>query len=648
MMKRVCSRQRLVSWDAFEANGQPRGAEEDASGSDSDGAPPPPPCSSDCNTILEAMGHEQLFLAELASADSSQQNDALVSLSLKRKRQAKTLLAPPANALCHGSKKETNAFPPNILDMTTSERCTEARSKTMLCNINDDVKLHILSFLNAKDVRQMMQASKGGFYKLISSDEASLLWKHLIAKQWSYCVGDEDATKKLEFVSAVTTNADTKTENEYEHGNGGGYRGLPLDYNALLHAGSTTYPSKVDVSIFAPCRWSRSLRRYRWRRVSSRTELKTVRWINLVTNKEETAVQFIGEVGSGDRCIRSDQPFVAPKQENEYETNELNMETQGKCGGALARFLFSSNGRNQSTQPMSLQQPPHSSFRRSFNLVQRLRRSRALSSANRFGNNRMLSTIESEDMHHEQELQAEQHQQPEVPLPLRWEPFVLPFRVMSKDVGTSSIQTMSLTPRLINYYEVSILPPPATIEIRPSTRNLGSIGNGMDDHNFMNSRFGTDCVAVGLSTNDFSLHTRMVGWDSYSYGYHGDDGGVFHDTGHMLREYGPRFGAGDTVGCGIDYHRNVIFFTLNGRFLGDAFHNLDASADESENGLCFFEQDWYPTVGIDTKCLVQCNFGTNRPFVFDLEAFMKENHADVQQHVREKEQANHAARLKLS
>jgi len=113
----------------------------------------------------------------------------------------------------------------------------------------------------------------------------------------------------------------------------------------------------------------------------------------------------------------------------------------------------------------------------------------------------------------------------------------------------------------------------------------------------------------------------MPGWDSRSFGYHGDDGGIFHGKGEMLRVYGPRYGEGDTVGCGVNYENGGIFYTLNGSFLGYAFLNepmvlLDGNDDEGESTRM------YPTVGVDTDCPLACNFGCDRPFVFDLASFV--------------------------
>ena len=58
----------------------------------------------------------------------------------------------------------------------------------------------------------------------------------------------------------------------------------------------------------------------------------------------------------------------------------------------------------------------------------------------------------------------------------------------------------------------------------------------------------------------------MPGWRRGSWGYHGDDGkkyGVlnYDNDGDI---YGPTYGTGDTVGCGVDFTSGCAFFTKNG------------------------------------------------------------------------------------
>jgi hypothetical protein len=122
-----------------------------------------------------------------------------------------------------------------------------------------------------------------------------------------------------------------------------------------------------------------------------------------------------------------------------------------------------------------------------------------------------------------------------------------------------------------------------------------------------------ECVAIGLSTMAFNPRDKMPGWDENSYGYHGDDGGIFHGQGDMIRPFGPAFGPGDTIGCGIEYTTKRMFFVKNGEFLGYAFGTL--GDDVIESGL-------YPTVGVDTECPLFVNFGA-KPFCFDLSKFAR-------------------------
>jgi hypothetical protein len=134
-----------------------------------------------------------------------------------------------------------------------------------------------------------------------------------------------------------------------------------------------------------------------------------------------------------------------------------------------------------------------------------------------------------------------------------------------------------------------------------------------------------ECIAVGLSTEGFHVSSRLPGWDSYSVGYHGDDGTLFYKRQVERRKFGPAFvnpsknmideegsqgcDNNNIVGCGIDYRQGAVFYTLNGAFLGYA-------VEFSEKLLTY---NWYPTVGVDSRASLVFNFGYDRPFSFDLQ-----------------------------
>eukprot|EP00908_Phaeocystis_cordata_P005071 Transcript_15501.p1 GENE.Transcript_15501~~Transcript_15501.p1 ORF type:complete len:368 (-),score=111.46 Transcript_15501:154-1257(-) len=136
------------------------------------------------------------------------------------------------------------------------------------------------------------------------------------------------------------------------------------------------------------------------------------------------------------------------------------------------------------------------------------------------------------------------------------------------------------------YFEVTILPPPV----------------GRHD-----AEFDSDCIAVGLCTARFVRDGKQPGWDAESFGYHGDDGRLFHGSGTQSTAYGPTFRSGDVVGCGISTASRRVFFTLNGEYLGPAF-----TARPQQLPL-------FPVVGIDSFAPVRFNFGAE-PFAFDVAA----------------------------
>ena len=118
-------------------------------------------------------------------------------------------------------------------------------------------------------------------------------------------------------------------------------------------------------------------------------------------------------------------------------------------------------------------------------------------------------------------------------------------------------------------------------------------------------------IGIGLTAEGSALH-RMPGWEHNTIGYHGDDGKFFYEA-CFSKKFGPLFKNNDIVGCGINFHDMSVFFTINGRYLGVAKHNLP-------------EIEYYPTIYFtDTDIfhssnyeMVQVNFGQD-PFAFQID-----------------------------
>lgn len=262
-------------------------------------------------------------------------------------------------------------------------------------------------------------------------------------------------------------------------------------------------------------------------------------------------VQFMSAVGAGDRCIRSNLPFPHKDEVLEHTNN---------------------NSSTTSTRNSSSKWP--SPF---FHMASMMKHS---------GISRFLPPLKNKNFGTSKFIH----------------PFVAPMVMGVNEEKTEygktqKTYTLNITPRLCAYFEITIHSRDTNQEPSPLSHREGNNAS--------------ECIAIGLSSEKFNVTNKMPGWDKFSYGYHGDDGGIFHANGDMLRRYGPKFGVGDTVGCGIDYATRGIFFTLNGLFLGYAWLDLD------------LKQKLFPTIGIDTNCPVQVNFGTS-PFHFDLRNHFKE------------------------
>ncbi|KAJ6573966.1 SPRY-domain-containing protein [Mycena vulgaris] len=112
-------------------------------------------------------------------------------------------------------------------------------------------------------------------------------------------------------------------------------------------------------------------------------------------------------------------------------------------------------------------------------------------------------------------------------------------------------------------------------------------------------------ISIGFAGKDVRL-SRLPGWEQNSWGYHGDDGCTFAAEKNGT-PFGPTFGTGDTIGCGIDFSTYQAFFTKNGTLIGSAFKDIGKSSD------------LYPSIGLrHSGEAVRVNFGQD-PFKFDIE-----------------------------
>eukprot|EP01031_Cornospumella_fuschlensis_P039615 gene39615-48228_t len=183
-------------------------------------------------------------------------------------------------------------------------------------------------------------------------------------------------------------------------------------------------------------------------------------------------------------------------------------------------------------------------------------------------------------------------------------------------------RSVFVQPRSVHYYEIKILPlPPAPAGSPPSLPPRLAHHSHSDLTAIPSANPALPCVAIGLCTGDFQYTKRMPGWDGgdeggEGWGYHGDDGKVFHKSGKGV-SYAPPFGLHDVVGCGVCLDTREIFFTLNGVFMGVAFDSEHLPPPPLPLPAL------YPIVGVDANVRVQFNFGLDKPFLFDFKAFLE-------------------------
>eukprot|EP00549_Striatella_unipunctata_P004853 CAMPEP_0118725268 /NCGR_PEP_ID=MMETSP0800-20121206/33048_1 /TAXON_ID=210618 ORGANISM="Striatella unipunctata, Strain CCMP2910" /NCGR_SAMPLE_ID=MMETSP0800 /ASSEMBLY_ACC=CAM_ASM_000638 /LENGTH=264 /DNA_ID=CAMNT_0006633953 /DNA_START=253 /DNA_END=1044 /DNA_ORIENTATION=+ len=216
--------------------------------------------------------------------------------------------------------------------------------------------------------------------------------------------------------------------------------------------------------------------------------------------------------------------------------------------------------------------------------------------------------------------------------------FVSPYRLRNEPKEG----VVYLTPRCMSYFEITLHERKrggnitidrqvhddgatnndhATTSTEPTQRARRSLRDyfaEMEENQRRGATTTKSVVGIGLATKRHCLthrrfpHGFFPGWNEHSFGYHGDDGKLFHGFGDGTAFEGfPTYGPGDTVGCGVDYRNAAIFFTLNGTFLG---HVWKVST----------RQDFFPIVGTDAGCPISCNFG-QEGFLFDPSTKINDN-----------------------
>ncbi|EFJ50789.1 hypothetical protein VOLCADRAFT_103851 [Volvox carteri f. nagariensis] len=153
--------------------------------------------------------------------------------------------------------------------------------------------------------------------------------------------------------------------------------------------------------------------------------------------------------------------------------------------------------------------------------------------------------------------------------------YTVRFVTNSSDVGAVQADFPAPASSLVYYFEMTVVEPGA----------MGTIGLG-----------------YAPSSHDTSHH---VGWDSGTFGFHGDDGNTFFEG--RAEYYGFKYGKGDVVGAALDFQRKEIFFTKNG--------TKGKAISVNINNLL------YPTVSLHSVGeVVSVNFG-QKPFAFNTEPY---------------------------
>ncbi|KAJ3175809.1 Rsp5p-dependent ubiquitination, sorting of cargo proteins at the multivesicular body, partial [Irineochytrium annulatum] len=167
------------------------------------------------------------------------------------------------------------------------------------------------------------------------------------------------------------------------------------------------------------------------------------------------------------------------------------------------------------------------------------------------------------------------------------------------------VAIVEVAPPTTPYYSNSSKPPP-NVPTAAQPRTMLAIG--LAARGYPIDRLpGCNVHSVAFSSDGFK-HTH-ASHQLYLQHHPTMNGALNHPQPyptHLFQQggmpYGPTFGAGDVIGCGLNMLTNGCFFTVNGRYVGEAFYDLA-------------HPQYHATVGSDGPCDLVVAFGEG-PFAY--------------------------------